>query len=169
MTSSCLLLPASACTGTVFQFAAPNSFTNVELVLVAFCLFFFPLRTEVRDLVSVSTLSICLSSIARASLKVCCCSLTLLFPPPAFLESLLFCMFVCVLIVCDLLILRQGLLLLLLLVLLVMLFCNPHAVVASRLWHQLLRGGESFRRGRGRRRGELGVHHRDVVVAVPIA
>ncbi len=169
MTSSCLLLPASACTGTVLQFAPPNSFTNAELVLVAFCLFFFPLRTEVRDLVSVSTLSICLSSIARASLKVCCCSLTLLFPPPAFLESLLFCMFVCVLIVCDLLILRQGLLLLLLLVLLVMLFCNPHAVVASRLWHQLLRGGESFRRGRGRRRGEFGVHHRDVVVAVPIA
>ncbi len=81
-------------------------------------------------------------------------------------------MFVCVLIVCDLLVLRQGLLLLLLLlllVLLVMLFCNPHAVVASRLWHQVLRGGEGFRRGRGRKRGELGVHHRDVVVAVPIA
>jgi len=77
-------------------------------------------------------------------------------------------MFVCVLIVCDLLVLRQGLLLLLL-VLLVMLFCNPHAVVASRPWHQVLRGGEGFRRGRGRKRGELGVHHRDVVVAVPIA
>lgn len=60
-------------------------------------------------------------------------------------------------------------LLLLLLVLLVMLFCNPHAVVASRPWHQVLRGGEGFRRGRGRKRGELGVHHRDVVVAVPIA
>lgn len=88
--------------------------------------------------------------------------------PPAFLETLFFCMFVCVLIVCDLLVLRQGLLLLLL-VLLVMLFCNPHAVVASRPWHQVLRGGEGFRRGRGRKRGELGVHHRDVVVAVPIA
>lgn len=168
MTSSCLLLPASACTGTVFQFAAPNSFTNAELVLVAFCLFFFPLRTGVRDLVSVSTLSL--------YVFYCACILEdlLLFfkafvSPPAFLESLYFCMFVCVLIVCDLLVLRQGLLLLLLLVLLVMLFCNPHAVVASRLWHQVLRGGEGFRRGRGRKRGELGVHHRDVVVAVPIA
>jgi hypothetical protein len=64
VTSSCLLLPASACTGTVFQFAAPNSFTNAELVLVDCCLFFFPLRTGVRDLVSVSvstlSLSICL-------------------------------------------------------------------------------------------------------------
>lgn len=99
VTSSCLLLPASACTGTVFQFAAPNSFTNAELVLVACCLFFFPLRTGVRDLVSVSvclcldSLSIYLSSIASASLKICCCySLRLLF------FSLLFrrlCFFVC--------------------------------------------------------------------------
>jgi hypothetical protein len=178
VTSSCLLLPASACTGTVFQFAAPNSFTNAELVLVAFSLFFFPLRplrTGVRDLVSVSV-CLCLDSLYR-SVFYCACIfddlLLLLFFkafvfPPAFLESLFFGMFVCVLIVCDLLVLRQGLLLLLL-VLLVMLFCNPHAVVASRLWHQVLRGGEGFRRGRGRRRGELGVHHRDVVVAVPIA
>jgi hypothetical protein len=64
VTSSRLLLPAAACTGTVFQFAAPNSFTNAELVLVDCCLFFFPLRTGVRDLVSVSvstlSLSICL-------------------------------------------------------------------------------------------------------------
>ncbi len=175
VTSSCLLLPASACTGTVFQFAAPDSFTNAELVLVAFCLFFFPLRTGVRHLVSVSV-CLCLDSL-YLSVFYCACFfedlLLLLFFkafvfPLAFLESLFFCMFVSVLIVCDLLVLRQGLLLLLL-VLLVMLFCNPHAVVASRLWHQVLRGGEGFRRGRGRRRGELGVHHRDVVVAVPIA
>lgn len=101
VTSSCLLLPASACTGTIFQFAAPNSFTNAELVLVACCLFFFPLRTGVRDLVSVSV-CLCLDSL---SIYVFYCEcifedLFLLFFkafvfPPAFLETLFF-LYVCV-------------------------------------------------------------------------